>query len=89
MELQDGNSAPKGSTKYSDSDVLYYNKLTSELPDLKIAPVKNADEIDDNNFNFLQYKKAKSNFADMPDVALPTDITPEHMAVVAKASSIS
>ena len=89
MELQDGNSAPKGSTKYSDSDVLYYNKLTSELPDLKIAPVTTPDEIDDNNFSFLQYKKVKSIFPDMPDVALPTDITPEHMAVVAKASSIS
>jgi hypothetical protein len=89
MELQDGEDFPKGNTKHNESDVLLYNKLTSELPDLKIAPVKNADEIDDNNFNFLQYKKAKSNFADMPDVALPTDITPEHMAAVAKASSNS
>ena len=89
MELQDGEDFPKGNTKHNESDVLLYNKLTSELPDLKIAPVNNADEIDDNNFNFLQYKKAKSNFADMPDVALPTDITPAHMAVVAKAAGIS
>ena len=89
MELQDGEDFPKGNTKHNESDVLLYNKLTSELPDLKIAPVTTPDEIDDNNFSFLQYKKVKSIFPDMPDVASPTDITPEYMAAAIKANDSS
>ena len=89
-----GDSSPLASINYELGDQIenkivennnketltQYNTGVTELNDPSLTIANSIDEVDPKKLSYVQYKKQRQSIPELPDVASPEDITPEHMA---------